>query len=77
MVPLGGFVKFFGDADGASTPDREGVARLGIRAAGRLDRQDSQTPPVGDRAQRVKPGIARGRTGDAMINDKPNGETRC
>ncbi|MEI9884980.1 MAG: M50 family metallopeptidase [Rhizomicrobium sp.] len=27
-IPLGGFVKFFGDADGASTPDREGVARM-------------------------------------------------
>ncbi len=27
-IPLGGFVKFYGDADGASTPDREGVARM-------------------------------------------------
>ena len=27
-VPLGGFVKFFGDADGASTPDREAAARM-------------------------------------------------
>ncbi|HEX4301789.1 MAG TPA: RIP metalloprotease RseP [Rhizomicrobium sp.] len=27
-IPLGGFVKFFGDADGASTPDREGVAAM-------------------------------------------------
>src|SRR6266481_4578213 len=27
-IPLGGFVKFFGDADGASTPDREGAARM-------------------------------------------------
>jgi regulator of sigma E protease len=27
-VPLGGYVKFFGDADGASTPDREAVARM-------------------------------------------------
>ncbi len=27
-IPLGGFVKFLGDADGASTPDREGVARM-------------------------------------------------
>jgi regulator of sigma E protease len=27
-IPLGGYVKFFGDADGASTPDREAVARM-------------------------------------------------
>jgi regulator of sigma E protease len=27
-VPLGGFVKFFGDSDGASKPDREAVARM-------------------------------------------------
>ncbi|MEJ0025972.1 MAG: RIP metalloprotease RseP [Rhizomicrobium sp.] len=27
-LPLGGFVKFFGDADGASTPDREAAARM-------------------------------------------------
>ncbi|HXC57207.1 MAG TPA: RIP metalloprotease RseP [Rhizomicrobium sp.] len=27
-IPLGGFVKFFGDADGASTPDREAAARM-------------------------------------------------
>ncbi len=27
-LPLGGFVKFFGDADGASTPDREATARM-------------------------------------------------
>ncbi|HJW41013.1 MAG TPA: site-2 protease family protein, partial [Rhizomicrobium sp.] len=27
-LPLGGFVKFYGDADGASTPDREAVARM-------------------------------------------------
>src|ERR1700712_921850 len=27
-IPLGGFVKFYGDADGASTPDREGAARM-------------------------------------------------
>jgi len=26
-IPLGGYVKFFGDADGASTPDREATAR--------------------------------------------------
>ncbi|HWD29803.1 MAG TPA: RIP metalloprotease RseP [Rhizomicrobium sp.] len=26
--PLGGFVKFFGDADGASTPDREAAAKM-------------------------------------------------
>ncbi len=28
-IPLGGFVKFLGDADGASTPDREAAARMG------------------------------------------------
>jgi len=27
-IPLGGFVKFFGDSDGASKPDREAVARM-------------------------------------------------
>jgi len=27
-LPLGGFVKFYGDADGASTPDREAAARM-------------------------------------------------
>jgi len=27
-IPLGGFVKFYGDADGASTPDREAAARM-------------------------------------------------
>ena len=27
-IPLGGYVKFFGDADGASTPDREAAARM-------------------------------------------------
>jgi regulator of sigma E protease len=27
-IPLGGFVRFFGDADGASTPDREAAARM-------------------------------------------------
>jgi regulator of sigma E protease len=27
-IPLGGYVKFFGDADGASTPDREAQARM-------------------------------------------------
>jgi regulator of sigma E protease len=27
-LPLGGYVKFFGDADGASTPDREAAARM-------------------------------------------------
>ncbi|MBL6851750.1 MAG: RIP metalloprotease RseP [Alphaproteobacteria bacterium] len=27
-IPLGGYVKFFGDADGASTPDREATARM-------------------------------------------------
>ena len=27
-IPLGGFVKFFGDADGASKPDREASARM-------------------------------------------------
>ncbi len=27
-IPLGGFVKFYGDADGASTPDREGIASM-------------------------------------------------
>lgn len=27
-VPLGGFVKFFGDSDGSSKPDREAVARM-------------------------------------------------
>ena len=27
-IPLGGFVKFFGDADGASKPDREAAARM-------------------------------------------------
>jgi regulator of sigma E protease len=27
-IPLGGFVKFAGDADGTSTPDREAVARM-------------------------------------------------
>jgi regulator of sigma E protease len=27
-IPLGGFVKFFGDADGASTPDREAAAAM-------------------------------------------------
>ncbi|MCW5730581.1 MAG: RIP metalloprotease RseP [Alphaproteobacteria bacterium] len=28
-IPLGGYVKFFGDASAASTPDREGLGRLG------------------------------------------------
>ena len=27
-IPLGGYVKFLGDADAASTPDREGIERL-------------------------------------------------
>jgi len=27
-IPLGGYVKFVGDADAASTPDREGIERL-------------------------------------------------
>jgi regulator of sigma E protease len=27
-IPLGGFVKFFGDLDGASVPDREGAAAM-------------------------------------------------
>src|SRR6185503_7628348 len=27
-VPFGGYVKFFGDADAASTPDREKISRL-------------------------------------------------
>jgi len=27
-IPLGGYVKFFGDADGASTPDREAAASM-------------------------------------------------
>jgi regulator of sigma E protease len=27
-IPLGGYVKFFGDADGASTPDREAAAQM-------------------------------------------------
>ncbi|HEY0107124.1 MAG TPA: RIP metalloprotease RseP, partial [Rhizomicrobium sp.] len=27
-IPLGGYVKFFGDADGASTPDREAAAGM-------------------------------------------------
>ncbi|MEI9993326.1 MAG: M50 family metallopeptidase [Rhizomicrobium sp.] len=27
-IPLGGYVKFYGDADGASTPDRQGIARM-------------------------------------------------
>ncbi|HVE04142.1 MAG TPA: RIP metalloprotease RseP [Rhizomicrobium sp.] len=33
-VPLGGFVKFFGDSDGASKPDREAVARMSVADRG-------------------------------------------
>ncbi|MCW5752469.1 MAG: RIP metalloprotease, partial [Alphaproteobacteria bacterium] len=29
-IPLGGYVKFFGDASAASTPDREGLDRLDV-----------------------------------------------
>jgi regulator of sigma E protease len=28
LIPLGGYVKFFGDADAASTPDRKGATRM-------------------------------------------------
>ncbi|HUO87874.1 MAG TPA: RIP metalloprotease RseP [Rhizomicrobium sp.] len=30
-IPLGGYVRFFGDADGASTPDRAAAARMTAR----------------------------------------------
>src|SRR5581483_12208019 len=29
-IPLGGFVKFYGDADGASTPDRDAQQRMSV-----------------------------------------------
>ena len=53
-IPLGGYVKFVGDADAASTPDREKIARMAPEERAQL----FQEKPLWQRAAVVSAGPA-------------------